>query len=65
MPCSFGSSSRLPEPTQTPSEAVCRCGMLSVTTVKPGRQTSDFHAHAAAPSRAARLAARMNFSIAP
>src|SRR5205823_11075058 len=30
-----------------------------------GRKSRDVHAHAAAPSRAARLAARMNFSTAP
>ena len=42
MPCSSGCSSRLPEPTQTPSEAVCRCGMLSVTTVRPeGRRVTS------------------------
>ena len=35
MPCSFGFSSRPPTPAQTPSAAVSRWGILSVTTVRP------------------------------
>ena len=35
MPFSSARSSRLPEPTQTPSEALSRCGIASVTTVSP------------------------------
>jgi hypothetical protein len=35
MPCSFGFSSRPPTPVHTPSAAVSRCGMVSVTTVRP------------------------------
>ena len=35
MPCSSRRSSRLPEATQTPSEAVSRCGIVSVTTLMP------------------------------
>ena len=35
MPCSWRRSSRLPELTHTPSEAVCRCGIVSVTTLMP------------------------------
>ena len=35
MPFSSGCSSRLPAPTHTPSEALCRCGIASVTTVSP------------------------------
>ena len=42
MPCSSGRSSRLPAPTQTPSEALSRCGMASVTTVRPeGRRVTS------------------------
>ena len=35
MPCSTGSSQRVPAPTQMPSEALSSCGMASVTTVIP------------------------------
>ena len=35
MPCSSGFSSRPPTPAHTPSAAVSRCGMVSVTTVRP------------------------------
>ena len=35
MPCSLGFSLRPPTPVQTPSAAVSRCGMVSVTTVSP------------------------------
>ena len=42
MPCSSGRSSRLPAPTQTPSDAVSRCGISSVTTVRPeGRRVTS------------------------
>ncbi len=42
MPCSSGFSSRLPAPTQTPSEADSRCGMRSVTTDRPeGRRVTS------------------------
>ena len=42
LPPGLLESSRLPEPTQTPSEAVCRCGMLSVTTVRlEGRRVTS------------------------
>ena len=42
MPCSSACSSRLPAPTHTPSEALCRCGIASVTTVKPeGRRVTS------------------------
>ena len=35
IPCSSWCSSRLPDATQTPSAAVSRCGMASVTTLMP------------------------------
>src|SRR6516162_6097499 len=35
MPCSSRCSSRLPEAIQTPSDAVSRCGIASVTTLMP------------------------------
>ena len=64
MPCSSCRSSRLPELTQTPSEAVSRCGIVSVTTWMPDFKVGHRYAHAAAPSCAARLVARTKRSTA-
>ena len=64
MPCSSACSSRLPAPTQTPSEALCRCGIASVTTTRPeGRRVTSMLMRRLLA--AARLAAMMNFSTAP
>ena len=62
MPCSFGFSSRPPTPAQTPSAAVSRCGMVSVTTVRPDGKLGDFDAHPATPCFAARLTDSTNRS---
>ena len=38
----FARVARLPEPTQTPSDALCKCGMASVTTTRPdGRRVTS------------------------
>ncbi len=53
MPCSLGFSSRPPTPVQTPRAAVSRCGMESVTTVRPDGSLGNVDAHPATPCLAA------------
>ena len=48
MPCSRSVSWRAPAPTQTPSDTVSRCGMLSVTTRRPFAERRELDGHAAA-----------------
>ena len=62
MPCSLGFSSRPPTPAQTPSAAVSRWGILSVTTVRPDGKLGNLDAHPATPCFAARLTDSTNRS---
>src|SRR6516165_4614003 len=42
MPCSSARSSRLPAPIHTPRDAVCKCGIASLTTTRPeGRHVTS------------------------